>query len=42
MRLNLHVGPSAKYWGIPDPTHKDWTKPLDFQVDYLRIWNYTP
>lgn len=42
VRLNLHVGPSAKYWGIPDPNHKDWTKPLDFQVDYLRIWNYTP
>jgi len=42
VRMNLHVGPSAKYWGIPDPNHKDWTKPLDFQVDYLRIWKFTP
>jgi len=42
VRLNLHVGPSAKYWGIPDPDNKAWTKPLDFQVDYVRIWKYTP
>jgi hypothetical protein len=40
VRLNLHVGPSAEYWGLPDPDHKDWTQPLDFQVDYVRIWNY--
>lgn len=40
VRLNLHVGPSAQYWGLPDPNHRDWTKPLDFQVDYVRIWNY--
>jgi beta-glucanase (GH16 family) len=42
VRLNLHVGPSAQYWGIPDPDHKEWTKPLDFKVDYVRIWKYTP
>jgi hypothetical protein len=40
VRLNLHVGPSAQYWGIPDPAHKDWTKNLDYQVDYVRMWNY--
>lgn len=40
VRLNLHVGPSKKYWGLPDPAHRDWTKPLDFQVDYVRMWAY--
>jgi hypothetical protein len=40
VRLNLHVGPSAQYWGIPDPDHKDWTQNLDYQVDYVRIWKY--
>ncbi|NYJ21400.1 glycoside hydrolase family 16 protein [Glaciibacter psychrotolerans] len=40
MRLNLHVGPSEKYWGLPDPAHKDWTQNLDFQVDYVRTWAY--
>ncbi|MFC0678144.1 family 16 glycosylhydrolase [Lysobacter korlensis] len=38
MRLNLHVGPSSKYWGLPDPAHRDWTQPLDFQVDHVRTW----
>ena len=38
MRLNLHVGPSAQYWGIPDPNHKDWTQNLDYQVDYVKYW----
>lgn len=42
MRLNLHVGPSATYWGLPNPNNREWTKPLDFQVDYVRTWNYTP
>lgn len=40
VRLNLHVGASAQYWGIPDPAHKDWTQNLDYQVDYVRIWKY--
>ena len=40
VRLNLHVGPSAQYWGLPDPNHKVWTQPLDYQVDYVRIWSY--
>jgi hypothetical protein len=38
MRINLHVGPSVKYWGLPDPNHKDWTQNLDYQVDYVRVW----
>ena len=40
VRLNLHVGASADYWGLPDPNHKAWTQPLDFQVDYVRIWKF--
>lgn len=40
VRLNLHIGPSATYWGLPDPQHRDWTKPLDYQVDYVRMWSY--
>ena len=40
VRLNLHVGPSATYWGLPDPNNKSWTQPLDYQVDYVRIWKY--
>jgi beta-glucanase (GH16 family) len=38
MRLNLHVGPSATYWGLPNPNNRSLTKPLDFQVDYVRTW----
>jgi beta-glucanase (GH16 family) len=38
MRLNLHVGPSAEYWGVPDPNRRERTKPLDFQIDYVRMW----
>jgi len=40
VRLNLHVGPSEEYWGLPDPDHRSWTRALDFQVDYVRIWRY--
>jgi hypothetical protein len=40
VRLNLHIGPSAQYWGLPDPAHKEWTQSLDYQVDYVRIWKY--
>jgi beta-glucanase (GH16 family) len=42
MRLNLHIGTSAAYWGIPDPAHKEWTQSLDYKVDYVRTWEYTP
>ncbi|MDY0907911.1 glycoside hydrolase family 16 protein [Microbacterium sp. CFBP9034] len=40
MRLNLHVGPSALYWGLPDPNNRAATQNLDFQVDYVRTWAY--
>lgn len=40
MRLNLHVGPSAQYWGLPDPARKQATQDLDFQIDYVRMWSY--
>jgi beta-glucanase (GH16 family) len=40
VRLNLHIGPSPQYWGLPDPAHKEWTQPLDYQVDYVRMWKY--
>ncbi|RKN67458.1 glycosyl hydrolase family protein [Microbacterium sp. CGR2] len=42
MRLNLHVGPSATYWGLPNPADKGATQNLDFQVDYVRVWSYQP
>lgn len=39
VRLNLHVGPDPTYWGLPDFNNQSWTQdPLDFQVDYVRIW----
>ncbi len=38
VRINLHVGPSELYYGLPDPNHKDWTSDTDFQIDYVRIW----
>lgn len=40
MRLNLHVGPSAEYWGLPDPNRREATANLDFAVDYVRVWPY--
>ena len=40
VRLNLHIGPSAKYWGLPDWNNKSWTQNLNFEVDYVRIWKY--
>ena len=42
MRLNLHVGPSTRFWGVPDPSQRQLTKPLDFQVDYVRTWAAPP
>jgi hypothetical protein len=39
IRLNLHVGPSATYWGLPDPANREWTQdPLDYQVEYVRVY----
>ncbi|MGM7698151.1 glycoside hydrolase family 16 protein [Microbacterium sp. A84] len=40
MRLNLHVGPSEAYWGLPDPNNRSATQNLDYQVDYVRMWKY--
>jgi hypothetical protein len=42
MRINLHIGTSAAYWGVPDPAHKEWTHSLDYKVDYVRTWKYDP
>ena len=41
VRLNLHVGPSVQYWGL-DSNRKTQTAPLDFQIDYVRIYAYNP
>lgn len=39
IRLNLHVGPSASFWGLPDPNNRSWTSdPMDFLVDYVRVY----
>lgn len=41
MRLNLHVGPSADYWGLPDPDNRALTSdPLDFGIEYIKAWRY--
>lgn len=39
MRLNLHVGPSPTYWGIPDVNNRSTTvDPLDFEIEYVRVY----
>lgn len=39
MRINLHVGPSTSYWGVPDPNNRQWTvDPLDFKIEYVRVY----
>ncbi len=38
VRMNLHVGPSKEWYGIPDPARRYLTTALDYQVDYVRIW----
>lgn len=39
MRINLHIGPSATYWGLPDPDNRQWTvDPLDFRIAHVRVW----
>lgn len=38
VRLNLHIGPSVQYWGIPDPNNKAATQSLSYEVDYVRIY----
>lgn len=36
MRLNLHVGPDPRYWGLPND--RATTQPLDFEIDYVRVY----
>lgn len=39
MRLNLHIGPNETYYGLPDPANRHLTTdPLDFQIDYVRVY----
>ena len=40
IRMNLHIGPSTAYWGVPDPDHPEWTDNPVMLVDYVRIYNY--
>jgi beta-glucanase (GH16 family) len=43
IRINLHIGPSTAYWGLPDPAHPEWTAdPQQMLVDYVRMYAYTP
>lgn len=40
IRLNLHIGMSRQYWGAPDPNNRAITQaPLDYIVDYIRVWS---
>lgn len=39
VRLNLHMGMSEKYFGLPDLNNKQNTQNSDFQVDYVRVWD---
>lgn len=36
VRINLHVGPSIAYYGLPKPGLT--VDPLDFQIEHVRIW----
>lgn len=39
LRVNLHVGPNASYWGLPDPANRQWTiDPIRYEIDYVRMW----
>lgn len=43
LRINLHIGPSTSYWGLPDPNNRQWTAdPQELLVDYVRCYAYTP
>jgi beta-glucanase (GH16 family) len=43
IRINLHIGPSVDYWGLPDPAHPEWTAdPQQLLVEYVRMYAYTP
>lgn len=39
LRINLHVGPSDSYWGVPDPDNREWTQdPLRYEIEHVRVW----
>lgn len=41
MRLNLHVGISETYWGVPDNSQRALTSnPLDYRIKYVRAWRH--
>jgi putative cell wall-binding protein len=42
IRMNLHIGPSTSYWGVPDPATRSWTDNPAMEVDYVRIYKHTP
>lgn len=43
MRLNMHIGASADYWGDPDPANREWTKdPMDYAIRSIKVWKHTP
>lgn len=42
LRMNLHIGPSVDFWGVPEPLHEEWTANPVMQVEYVRIYPYVP
>ena len=40
LRMNLHIGPSTAYWGVPDPATPGWTDDPTMHVRYVRIYDY--
>lgn len=43
MRVNLHIGISETYWGVPDNANRALTSdPLDYRIKYVRAWEYLP
>lgn len=43
LRVSHHIGPSGRYYGIPDPTSPydaDTADDLDFKIDYIKVWEY--
>jgi hypothetical protein len=40
IRMNLHIGPSTLYWGVPDPDTQGWTANPRMYVDYVRMWEW--
>lgn len=38
MRINLHMGPSPTYWGLPDPNNRQWTARTVYEIDHVRVY----